>query len=92
MTSSSGDVPEVDLHGRRPADAERYAALQLHAARVRGDRRVVIVTGRGWGNAQREPVLRTRIERWLAGTEARRLGVRGFRRVAKGGALEVDLL
>ena len=82
---------EVDLHGHRPEAALRRLAQELHAARVRGERRLRIVTGRGWGNRTQTPVLRPQVETWLRGPEGRRLGVRAFRVVAKGGALELDL-
>ena len=81
----------VDLHGLRPEAALRRVAQELHAARVRGLEELVVVTGRGWGNLKQEPVLRGHVERWLASPEARALGVRSTRVVAKGGALEVRL-
>jgi DNA-nicking Smr family endonuclease len=73
------------------ADATRALARELHAARVRGAASVIAITGRGYGNRLQEPVLRTKVEAWLAGEEARRLGVRGFRRVHRDGALEIEL-
>ena len=81
----------VDLHGKRPAEALRHLAQALHTARVRRERRVLVITGRGWGNLEQRPVLRLRVEAWLEGDEARRLGVLGYRVSSLGGALELDL-
>ena len=86
-----GPAELVDLHGLAPQDAERRLAQALHAARVRGLRELRVVTGRGWGNLRQEPVLRRRIEAWLAGPAGVRLGVRAVRVAAKGGALDLDL-
>ncbi len=82
---------ELDLHGLPPDRALRRVIQELHASRVRGLRRLRLITGRGWGNARQEPVLRTRIEAWLRGPEAASFGVQRFERSAKGGALEVFL-
>lgn len=84
-------LPSIDLHRMTAADATRALALELHAARVRGIERVVAITGRGYGNRLQEPVLRTKVEAWLGGDEAKRLGVRGYRRVHRDGALEIEL-
>jgi DNA-nicking Smr family endonuclease len=83
--------PEVDLHGLRPEEALRRLERELHAARVRGEPALLVITGAGHGNRQGLPVLRTRIEGWLRTPEARRRGVRSFQRVSRGGALEVAL-
>ena len=53
---------------------------------------MVAITGLGLGNATQEPILRSHVERWLATDEAKSLGVRGFRRVHRDGALEIALL
>ena len=84
-------LPSIDLHRMPAAEATRALARELHAARVRGLAKVVAITGRGFGNRLQEPVLRTKVEIWLASAEAKRLGVRGFRRVHRDGALEIDL-
>ena len=81
----------VDLHGLTVEQGLRRVAQALHAARVRGRTRLLVVTGAGWGNPDRKPVLRPRIEAWLRGPEGRGLGVKDVRRVSKGGALEVRL-
>ena len=83
--------PEIDLHGLRPEQALRRLAQELHAARVRGATRLLVITGRGWGNLEQKPILRGKVEVWLRGGEARALGVLTQRVVAKGGALEVTL-
>ena len=85
------DVESVDLHGLRPDDAQRTLERALHAARVRGVRELLVVTGRGWGNERREPVLRKRLEAWLRGPDGRARGVHSVRVAAKGGALRVGL-
>lgn len=82
---------QVDLHGLRPEEALRRLGQTLHAARVRRASRVLVITGRGMGNHVQAPVLRTRVEAWLKGPEGQRLGVRGFERTARGGALLVRL-
>ena len=81
----------MDLHGLSPEGAERRLAQELHAARVRGLRELRVITGRGWGNLRQEPILRLRIEAWLAGPAGQRLGVRSVRVAAKGGALDLVL-
>jgi DNA-nicking Smr family endonuclease len=87
----SNSLPTIDLHRLSGAQAERRLAQEFHACRVRGVARVVIVTGRGYGNAAQQPILRTHIEGWLAGAQAKSLGVLSFRRVHREGALEVVL-
>jgi len=91
MRDSSDPDHEVDLHGLPPEQALRRLAQELHAARVRGARSVLVITGRGWGNLAQKPILRGIVEAWLRGPEAQRLGVRSSRVVAKGGALDVAL-
>lgn len=88
---AGGPPRRVDLHGLRPDDALRRLERELHAARVRGAQWLEVITGAGHGNRRGEPVLRTRVEAWLGSEAARARGVRGFRRVARGGALEVRL-
>jgi len=84
-------VPEVDLHGRRPEDALRHLGRELHAARQRRLTEVLVITGQGLGNALHKPILRTMVEEWLLGAQGQRLGVQGFERVSRGGALRVRL-
>jgi DNA-nicking Smr family endonuclease len=82
---------QVDLHGFSRPEALRRLAQELHACRVRGARRLTVITGRGFGNRAQEPVLRDHLEAWLRGPEARGLGVKGFDRTSRGGALEIAL-
>jgi len=81
----------VDLHGLTVEQALRRVAQALHAARVRGYTRILVVTGAGWGNPDLKPVLRPRVEQWLRGPEGRAFGVKDVQRVHKGGALAVRL-
>ena len=84
-------VPEVDLHGKRPEDALRHLARELHSARQRRLSEVIVITGQGFGNALKQPILRGKVEQWLLGPEGKRLGVQGFERTSRGGALRVRL-
>jgi len=81
----------VDLHGLRPQQALRRVAQALHAARVKGRTRLLVITGAGWGNAEQKPILRTHVETWLRGPEGRSLGVKDVQRVHRGGALDLWL-
>lgn len=83
--------PEVDLHGLRVELGLRRLRQAVHAARLRGPGRLIVITGRGMGNRQQEPILRRAVEAWPGGPEGRSHGVRGFRLRNRGGALEVDL-
>jgi len=86
------DPPEsVDLHGLKVEQALRRLAQALHAARVRGLRRLLVVTGAGWGSPDGKPVLRPRVEAWLRGPEGRAQGVLDVQRANRGGALDVRL-
>ena len=93
MSSEQDSTPpaQVDLHRRSREEAQRILARELHACRVRGLDRLLVITGSGYGNRTEEPVLRTHIEAWLAGPQARALGVQGFQRAHRGGALDVRL-
>ncbi|MEQ1892924.1 MAG: Smr/MutS family protein [Planctomycetota bacterium] len=82
---------EVDLHGLSVAKALRRVAQELHAARVRGCKRLLVITGAGWGNRDQKPVLRPALEGWLRGPEGRALGVKDVRRTHRDGALELRL-
>jgi DNA-nicking Smr family endonuclease len=85
------DSESVDLHGLSVEQALRRVAQALHAARVRGRTRLLVITGAGWGNPDQKPVLRPRVEGWLRGPEGRALGVKDVRRVHRDGALDVLL-
>jgi DNA-nicking Smr family endonuclease len=81
----------VDLHGLRPEDAIRRVAQGIHACRVRRRNQLKIITGRGWGNLRQQPILRPKVEQWLAGPEGKRQGVLRFEVADDGGSLVVDL-
>lgn len=85
------DLEEINLHGLRPEDALRRVAQGLHACRVRRMDRLKIITGRGWGNLRQRPVLRPKVEQWLAGPEGQRLGVLRFEVADEGGSLIVEI-
>jgi DNA-nicking Smr family endonuclease len=91
MPRPEPSFPSVDLHGLPPHQALHRLAQALHAARVRGAAGVLVITGRGWGNREQQPILRGKVEDWLRGPDGRRLGVQGFEVAHKGGALEVRL-
>ncbi len=82
---------EVDLHGLRPEAALQRLAQALHTSRVRRHRELLVITGRGLGNAAQTPILRKKVEDWLRGPEGRRSGARSIQRTARGGALLVGL-
>jgi DNA-nicking Smr family endonuclease len=57
---------QIDLHGLRRDEArERLAAFVRQALR-QGQRCVRVVHGKGHGSPGREPVLKARVQRWLA--------------------------
>src|SRR5262245_62067174 len=85
------DLEEIDLHGLRPDDALRGVAQAIHACRVRRMNRLKIITGRGWGNLRQQPILRPKVEQWLAGPEGIRQGVLRFELADEGGSLVVEL-
>ena len=85
-------LPQIDLHRLTWSKAGRILRRALHAARVRGEAGLVAITGLGLGNATQEPVLRSHVEHWLKTPEAKHLGVLGFHRVHRGGALEIALV
>lgn len=58
---------------------------------MRGESRVRLITGRGWGNREQKPILRKKVEAWLGSPEGRRAGARSWQVAAKGGALDVKL-
>ena len=66
------EVLEVDLHGKRPEEALRHLARELHTARHRRLERVLVITGQGFGNALHKPILRGKVEEWLLAPEGQR--------------------
>jgi len=81
----------IDLHGLRPEAALARLERGLHTARAQGAAQALVITGRGMSNRTQTPVLRQKVEAWLAGPGGQRSGVRGFERTAKGGSLLVRL-
>jgi len=77
---------KLDLHGMSPARALARLRSELHTCRVRGDRALVVVTGRGYGNRLQQPLLRTQVEAWLDSPEGRALGADGVWDVVPGDA------
>jgi DNA-nicking Smr family endonuclease len=75
----------------RPDDALRRVEREIHTCRVRRLDRLKIITGRGWGNLKQQPILRPKVERWLSGPVARRLGVLDFEVADDGGSLVVRI-
>lgn len=82
---------QVDLHGLAPDAALRALARELHTARHRRARIVLVITGKGWGNREQKPVLRTRVEAWLRGPDGARHHVEAVELEDHGGALRVHL-
>lgn len=82
---------EIDLHGLPPDKALRKLERALHAARVRRQASILVITGRGLGNATQTPVLRAKVEAFLRTQAGARLGVVSFEVASRGGALFVSL-
>ncbi len=57
---------EIDLHGRRRDEARQALRDFLGEAARRGQRCVRVVHGKGHGSPGRRPVLKAKVQRWLA--------------------------
>lgn len=57
---------QIDLHGLRRDEAREQLAAFLREAARRGWRCLRVVHGKGLGSPGREPVLKVRVQRWLA--------------------------
>lgn len=57
---------QCDLHGLRREEARERVAAFLREARRRGQRCVRVVHGKGNGSPGRQPVLKAKVQRWLA--------------------------
>jgi len=57
---------QVDLHGLRRDEAREQLAAFVRDALQRGQRCVRVVHGKGLGSPGREPVLKAKVQRWLA--------------------------
>lgn len=89
----------IDLHGLRQANAHHKLIEFIHAAIARGDRNVLVITGKGLTRASETPyaprgVLRQAVPEWLSAPEMSAL-IAGFGPAAQGhgggGALYVRL-
>jgi DNA-nicking Smr family endonuclease len=56
---------EIDLHGLRRDEARERLAAFVRAATLRGQRCLRVVHGKGHGSPGRQPVLKSRVQRWL---------------------------
>jgi DNA-nicking Smr family endonuclease len=82
---------QIDLHGKTVHEAMRQLKLGLQTCRYQRLSSLRVITGRGNTSPDRRPVLGPAVEAWLAGSEARTLGVLRHRVHSKGGAIEVEL-
>jgi DNA-nicking Smr family endonuclease len=57
---------QTDLHGLRRDEAREHLAAFVRDALRRGQRCVRVVHGKGNGSPGREPVLKAKVQRWLA--------------------------
>jgi DNA-nicking Smr family endonuclease len=57
---------QIDLHGLRRDEAREALAEFVRSALQRGQRCVRVVHGKGLGSPGREPVLKAKVQRWLA--------------------------
>lgn len=57
---------QVDLHGLRRDEARERVGEFVRSARRNGQRCVRVVHGKGHGSPGREPVLKAKVQRWLA--------------------------
>ena len=56
---------EIDLHGLRREEARDQLAAFVRGAAQRGQRCLRVVHGKGHGSPGREPVLKSKVQRWL---------------------------
>jgi len=57
---------QIDLHGCNRDEARGMLADYIHACHRRGMRCLRVVHGKGLGSPGRQPVLKARVQRWLA--------------------------
>ena len=81
---------ELDLHGLTGEGALRRLAQELHAWRLSGVRRALVITGRG-KQSENGPVLAPMLERWLESAAARAAGIVEWKPAHHGGAFEVRM-
>ncbi|MGH8577879.1 MAG: Smr/MutS family protein, partial [Gammaproteobacteria bacterium] len=56
----------LDLHGMSVPEAKDAVARFLYTSRSRGLRSVLIIHGKGLGSHQKRPVLKGKLNQWLA--------------------------
>ncbi len=61
---------ELDLHGQRRDEAREALGAFIRQAQANVHRCVRVVHGKGHGSPGREPVLKVRVQRWLAQSQA----------------------
>jgi DNA-nicking Smr family endonuclease len=57
---------QIDLHGHRREEARAALAAFVRASHRRGHRCLRVVHGKGHGSPGRQPVLKAKVQRWLA--------------------------
>ena len=57
---------QIDLHGLRRDEAREAVAQFVRDAKRRGQRCIRVVHGKGHGSPGRQPVLKAKVQRWLA--------------------------
>jgi DNA-nicking Smr family endonuclease len=57
---------QLDLHGLKREEARETLACFIRQAHQRGQRCLRVVHGKGHGSPGRQPVLKARVQRWLA--------------------------
>jgi DNA-nicking Smr family endonuclease len=57
---------QIDLHGLRRDEAREALSVFLRQTRQQGQRCLRVVHGKGLGSPGREPVLKGKVQRWLA--------------------------
>jgi DNA-nicking Smr family endonuclease len=57
---------QIDLHGLRRDEAREALAGYIRESMRRGHRCVRVVHGKGHGSPGRQPVLKAKVQRWLA--------------------------
>ncbi len=90
--SDQPDLREIDLHGLTIERAQTRLSQELYMARARGERVVMVVTGKGWHSPGGTARLRPAMETWLRGSQGKDLGVHSLESVARDGAWRVHLM
>lgn len=56
---------ELDLHGMTTDEARQHLALFLQECRLRGERCVRIIHGKGYHSRNQQPILKSKLNLWL---------------------------